>query len=230
MRDNNIRPPSNNEFQNQSQSDSPSDYRQFNMSKTSFADGQIFNQDPVLIVTDAGISRRMPNQEGQQPPQSLSSSVTSQASKHRAKPQPSHSSKEQRLPHNRQIRQTSEYVTTYDRVPIIDRVILKSESTRSDALQVISNLKSEFHTHHHREVAHISPECSFIDHLRLLYTDDKARRDKFNEWCSWLSDRFVLRLEQIWPQTVNVADKTFLEAIRDLHLQHNYCLSRVESV
>lgn len=68
MRDNNIRPPSNNEFQNQSQSDSLSDYRQFNMSKTSFADGQIFNQDPVLIVTDAGISRRMPNQEGQQPP------------------------------------------------------------------------------------------------------------------------------------------------------------------
>ena len=68
MRDNNIRLPNNNEFQNQSQSNSPSDYRQFNMSKTSFEDGQIFNQVSFLIETDAGISRRMHNQEGQQPP------------------------------------------------------------------------------------------------------------------------------------------------------------------
>ena len=32
-------------------------------------------------------------------------------------------------------------------------------------------------------------------------------------------ERFIAHLELIWPQTVSVADKTFLEAIRDLYVQ-----------
>ena len=90
--------------------------------------------------------------------ESLSSLVTSQAFEQRAEPQPSHSFNKQRLPVNQQMGQPIEYITTYDRVPIHDRVILKSDTTSSYALQIIANLKSEFHTYHHREVVHISYE------------------------------------------------------------------------
>ena len=68
------------------------------------------------------------------------------------------SSTEPRFPANQTIRQNSDSITTYDRAPNHDRVVLKLDSTRSEALQVISNLKSEFHTYHHREVVHISYE------------------------------------------------------------------------
>ena len=34
-------------------------------------------------------------------------------------------------------------------------------------------------------------------------------------------ERFIEHFEGIWPQTVSVADKTFLEAIRDLYVQYN---------
>ena len=78
--------------------------------------------------------------------ESLSSLVTSQAFEQRAEPQPSHSFNKQRLPVNQQMGQPH------------DRVILKSDTTSSYALQIIANLKSEFHTYHHREVVHISYE------------------------------------------------------------------------
>ena len=51
-----------------------------------------------------------------------------------------------------------------------DRVVLKLNDTRSEALQVISNLKSEFHTYHHRE-------RTLIDSLQKLHKDNKAQRD-----------------------------------------------------
>ena len=57
------------------------------------------------------------------------------------------SSTEARFPANQTIRQNSDSITTYDRAPNHDRVVLKLDSTRSEALQVIANLKSEFHTH-----------------------------------------------------------------------------------
>ena len=98
---------------------------------------------------------------------------------------------------------------------------MKLDSTRSDALQVIADLKSEFHTYHHREVVHISYERRLIDSLQKLYKDNKAERDSCDFWNRWTRERFIEHLELIWPQTVSVADKTFLEAIRDLHVQYD---------
>ena len=40
--------------------------------------------------------------------------------------------------------------------------------------------------------------------------------------------RFIAHLEQIWPQTVRVADKTFLEAICDLHVRYDMSDATVE--
>ena len=65
---------------------------------------------------------------------------------------------ELRFPANQSIRQNSDSITTYDRAPNPDKVVLKLNSSRSEALQVISNLKSGFHTYHHREVVQTSYE------------------------------------------------------------------------
>ena len=126
------------------------------------------------------------------------------------------SSIEPRTPANQSIRQNSDSNTIYDRAPNHDRVVLKLDSTRFEALQVIANLKSEFHTYHHREVVRISYERTQIDSLQKLYKDNKAERDSCDFWNRWKMERFIAHLELIWPQTVSVADKTFLEAIRGL--------------
>ena len=80
-------------------------------------------------------------------------------------------------------------ITTYDRAPNHDRDVLKLDSTRSEALQVIVNLKSEFHTYHHREVVHISYERTLIDSLQMLYEDNKAERDSCDLWNRWTRER-----------------------------------------
>ena len=105
---------------------------------------------------------------------------------------------------------------------------MKLDSTRSEALQVIANLKSEFHTYHHRKVVHISYERTLIDSLQKLYKDNKAERDSCDFWSRWTREHFIEHLERIWPQTVSVADKTFLEAIRDLHVQYDMSNATVE--
>ena len=63
-----------------------------------------------------------------------------------------------------------------------NRAVLRIDSTRSEALQVISNLKSKFHNHHHREVVHISYERTLIDSLQKLYKDNKAEYDSCDFW------------------------------------------------
>ena len=105
---------------------------------------------------------------------------------------------------------------------------MKLDSTRSEALQVIANLKSEFHTYHHREVVHISYERTLIDSLQKLYKDNKAERNSYDFWNRWTRERFIEHLERIWPQTISVADKTFLEAIRGLYVQYDMSDARVE--
>ena len=100
---------------------------------------------------------------------SLSSSLTFAASEQTvATSTTNQSSTEPRLPANQTICQNSGSITTYDRAPNHERVVLKLDSTRSEALQVIANLKSEFHTHHHREVVHISYERTLIDSCTLI--------------------------------------------------------------
>ena len=51
------------------------------------------------------------------------------------------SSLEPRFSANQSIQQNSDSITTYDRAPNHDRVVLKLDSTRSEALQVISNFR-----------------------------------------------------------------------------------------
>ena len=89
-------------------------------------------------------------------------------------------------------------------------------------------MKSEFRTYHHREVVHISYERTLIDSLQKLYKDNKAERDSCDFWNRWTRERFIEHLERIWPQTVSVADKTFLEAIRDLYVQYDMSDATVE--
>ena len=85
---------------------------------------------------------------------SLSSSLTFAASEQTvATSTTNQSSTEPRLPANQTICQNSGSITTYDRAPNHDRVVLKLDSTRSEALQVIANLKS----HMKYERPHISP-------------------------------------------------------------------------
>ena len=127
---------------------------------------------------------------------SLSSSLTLPASEQSvATPITNQSSTEPRFPANQTIRQNSDSITTYDRAPNHDRVVLKLDSTRSEALQVIANLKSEFHTYHHRKVVHISYERTLIDSLQKLYKDNKVERDSCDFWNRWMWER--LRLERI---------------------------------
>ena len=159
---------------------------------------------------------------------SLSSLVTLPVSEHSVGTPTNLSSTEPQFPANQSIRQNSDSITTYDRAPNHDRVVLKLDSTRSEALQVISNLKSEFHTYHHREVVHISYERTLIDSLQKLCKDNKAQRDSCDFSNCWTRERFIANLEIIWPQTVRVADKSFLEAILDLHVQCDMSDAKVE--
>ena len=78
----------------------------------------------LLMANQQGNQRSQTSiREEPQPTLSLSSSVTSRASDQRSEPQPSRSYTEPRLSDNQQIRQPSECITTYDRVPNHDRVI-----------------------------------------------------------------------------------------------------------
>ena len=118
---------------------------------------------PVVAPQGPSSSNELGNQQGPTSSRevlpltpSLSSSLTLPASEQSVvTPTTNQSSTEPRLPANQTIRQNSDSTTTYDRAPNHDRVILKLDSTRSEALQVIANLKPEFHTYHHREVVHI---------------------------------------------------------------------------
>ena len=183
---------------------------------------------PVVALPGPSSSNELGNQQGptssrevQPLTPSLSSSLTLSAFEQSvATPTTNQTSTEPRFPANQTIRQNSDSITTYDRAPNHDRVVLKVDSTRSEALQVIANLKSEFHTYHHREVVHISYERTLIDSLQKLYKGSKAERDSGDFGNRWTRERFIEHLERIWPQTVSVADKTFLDAIRDLYVQY----------
>ena len=113
---------------------------------------------PVVAPQGPSSSNELGNQQGptssrevQPLTPSLSSSLTLPASECGY---PNHKSKFNRttIPFESN---DSDSITTYDRAPNHDRVVLKLNSTRSEALQVIANLKSEIHTYHHREVVHI---------------------------------------------------------------------------
>ena len=99
--------------------------------------------------------------------QSVATSITNQ------------SSTEPRFPANQTIRQNSDSITTCDRAPNHDRVVLKLDSTRSEALQVISNLKSEFHN------CHAQPYClcTTFEGCRSMYDHMKYGRPHDGGMC-----------------------------------------------
>ena len=155
---------------------------------------------PVVAPPGPSSSNELGNQQGptssrevQPLTPSLSSSLTLPASEQSvATPTTNQSSTEPRFPANQTIRLNSDSITTYDRAPNHDRVVLKLYSTRSEALQVIANLKSEFHTYLHRQVFHISYERTLIDSLQKLYKDNKVERDSCDFWNRWTRERFTL--------------------------------------
>ena len=59
-----------------------------------------------------------------------------------------------------------------------------------------------------------------------MYKDNKAERDSCDFWNRWTRERFIAHLER--PQTISIADETFLEAIRDLYVQYDMSDARVE--
>ena len=75
---------------------------------------------------------------------------------------------------------------------------------------------------------YISYERTLIDSLQKLYKDNKAERYSCDFWNRWTRERFIAHLELIWPKTISVADNTFLEAIRDLHVQYDMSDATVE--
>ena len=119
-------------------------------------------------------------------------------------------------------RQTAAYnAIKYDKISMNERTILTATSTCHEALQVISNLKSAFHAYHHQEIIHTSYVPILVDRLQLHYRYDKAKRDECDHWRDWSKAVFTQHLEIIWPQTEDVADRTFLEAVRDLPFQYD---------
>ena len=58
-----------------------------------------------------------------------------------------------------------------------------------------------------------------VDRLQLHYRYDKAKRDECDHRRDLSKAVFTQHLEIIWAQTEDVADRTFLEAVRDLPFQ-----------
>ena len=154
---------------------------------------------PVVAPQGPSSSNELRNQQGptssrevQPLTPSLSSSLTLPASEQSvATPTTKQSSTETRFPANQMIHQNSDSITTYDRAPNHDGVVMKLDSTHSEALQVIANMNSEFHTYHYREVVHISYERTLIDSLQKLCKDNKAERDSCDFWNCWTRERFI---------------------------------------
>ena len=63
-----------------------------------------------------------------------------------------------------------------------ERTILTAASTRDEALQVISNLKSVFHAYHHQKIINTSYVPILVYQLQLHYRYDKAKRDECDHW------------------------------------------------
>ena len=62
-------------------------------------------------------------------------------------------------------------------------------------------------------IIHPSYVPILVDRLQLHYRYDKAKGDECDHWRDWSKAVFTQHLEIIWPQTEDVADRTFLEAV-----------------
>ena len=57
--------------------------------------------------------------------------------------------------------------------------------------------------------------------MRWLYRTDRAKRDTCKHWRSWTHDKFVEHLRLMYPQLSNVADKNYLDMIREIPFQYD---------
>ena len=80
---------------------------------------------------------------------------------------------------------------------------------------------STFHLYPHSEVIANSSTEGFEDMLRWLYKTDKANRDTCKNWSTWSREKFVEHLLLLYPQLSNAADKSYLEIIKEIPIQHN---------
>ena len=81
---------------------------------------------------------------------------------------------------------------------------------------------SQFHDHYeHVEVIADSYKGIFDDKLIALYPHNASKRYWCKNWASWQRHTFVGRLKLIYTQISNVADKTFLEMIKDLKFEYD---------
>ena len=70
-------------------------------------------------------------------------------------------------------------------------------------------------------IIHPSYVPILVDRLQLHYRYDKAKGDECDHWRDWSKAVFTQHLKIIWRQTEDVADRTFLEAVRDLPFQYD---------
>ena len=80
---------------------------------------------------------------------------------------------------------------------------------------------STFHLYPHSEVIASSFTERFEDMLRRLYRTDKISRDTCKNWRAWSRENFVEHLRLLYPQLSNVADKGYVEMIKEIPFENN---------
>ena len=106
--------------------------------------------------------------------------------------------------------------------PIATPILIYEDTRREVVQQCMANLMSTFCVYPYSEVIASSFTDRFEDLLRWLYRTDKAKRDTCKHWRSWSCDKFVEHLRLLYPQLSNVADKSYLDMIRDIPFQYDF--------
>ena len=102
--------------------------------------------------------------------------------------------------------------------PTATPILIYEDSRREVVQQCIANLMSTFHLYPHSEVIANSSTERFEDMLRWLY---KTNRDTCKNWSTWSREKFVEHLLLLYPQLSNAADKSYLEMIKEIPIQHD---------
>ena len=100
--------------------------------------------------------------------------------------------------------------------PTATPILIYEDTRREVVQQCIANLMSKFHVYPHSEVIANSFTDRFQDILAWLYRSNKAKRDTCKHWRAWSREKFVEHLSLLYPQLSNVADKSYLDMIRDI--------------
>ena len=106
--------------------------------------------------------------------------------------------------------------------PTSNAILLYNDTKREVVQQCIANLMSQFHDHcRHVEVIADSYKGIFEDKHIALHPHDASKCYWCENWASWPRHTFIEHLKLIYPQILNVADKTFLAMIKDLKFEYD---------